>query len=81
MAKEKTVAGLWAKLESIYMTKSLANRLCIKKKMFTLRMVECLSLEQHIDEFNKVCDTLESIDVCLNIKGRHFFNKLSAEII
>ena len=49
VVKEKTVVGLWAKLESIYMTKSLANRLCIKKKMFTLRMVERLSLEQHID--------------------------------
>ncbi|KAH9798673.1 hypothetical protein KPL71_000102 [Citrus sinensis] len=32
VAKEKTVAGLWAKLENLYMTKSLANRLYIKKK-------------------------------------------------
>ena len=61
MAKEKTVVGLWAKLESIYMTKSLANRLYIKKRMFTLKMVEGSSLDHHINEFNKVCDTLESI--------------------
>ena len=32
VAKEKTVAGLWAKLENLYMTKSLANRLYIKKE-------------------------------------------------
>ena len=73
VAKENTIAWLWAKLESIYLTKSLANRLYIKKKMFTLRMVKCLSLEQHIDEFNKVCDTLESINKCLNDKRKTLF--------
>ncbi|KAH9779095.1 hypothetical protein KPL71_007588 [Citrus sinensis] len=70
VAKEKTVVGLWAKLESLYMTKSLANRLYIKKRMFTLRMVEGSSLEEYIDEFNKVCDTLETIDVALDDKGK-----------
>ncbi|KAH9668238.1 hypothetical protein KPL70_021339 [Citrus sinensis] len=70
VAKEKTVAGLWAKLEGIYMTKSLANRLYIKKRMFTLKMVEGSSLDHHIDEFNKVCDTLESIDEGLNDEGK-----------
>ena len=32
VAKERTVAGLWTKLENLYMTKSLANRPYIKKK-------------------------------------------------
>ncbi|KAH9684870.1 Integrase catalytic domain-containing protein [Citrus sinensis] len=62
VARERTVADLWAKLERVYMTKSLANRLYIKKRMFTLKMAEGSSLEDHIDEFNKVCDTLEIID-------------------
>ena len=70
VAKEKTVAGLWAKLESLYMTKSLANRLYIKKRMFTLRMIEGSSLEEHIDEFNKVCDTLKTIDAALDDEGK-----------
>ncbi|KAH9666456.1 hypothetical protein KPL70_020645 [Citrus sinensis] len=62
VAKEKTVVGLWAKLGNVYMTKSLANRLYIKKKMFSLRMIKGTSLNKHIDEFNKVCDELETID-------------------
>ncbi|KAH9782240.1 hypothetical protein KPL71_008811 [Citrus sinensis] len=62
VVKEKTVAGLWAKLEQLYMTKSLANRLYIKKKMFSLRMIEGASLDEHIDEFNKVCNELKTID-------------------
>ncbi|KAH9750946.1 Integrase catalytic domain-containing protein [Citrus sinensis] len=62
VAKEKIVAGLWAKLENLYMTKSLANRLYIKKKMFSLKMIEEASLNEHVDEFNIVCDELETID-------------------
>ena len=62
VAKEKIVAGLWAKLENLYLTKSLANRLYIKKKMFSLKMIEGALLDEHIDEFNKVCDELETID-------------------
>ncbi|KAH9649101.1 hypothetical protein KPL70_025857 [Citrus sinensis] len=65
VAKEPTVADLWAKLESSYMKKSLANRLYIKKRMFTLKMHEGSSLDEHLDEFNKVCDTLETIDAVL----------------
>lgn len=66
VAKEPIVAALWAKLESIYIKKSLANRLYIKKRMFTLKMAECSSLNDYLDEFNKVCDTLETIDNSLN---------------
>ena len=47
------------------MKKSLANRLYIKKRMFTLKMHEGSSLDEHLDEFNKVCDTLETIDAAL----------------
>lgn len=45
------------------MTKSRANKLYIKKRMFTLRIVERSSLEDHTDNFNKVCDILKAIDV------------------
>ena len=64
------MVDLWAKLETIYMTKSLANRLHIKKRMFTLNMVEGSSLNDHIDEFNKVCDTLETIDEGLSDESK-----------
>lgn len=38
--------------------------------MFTFRMVEGSSLEEHIDEFNKACDTLETIDAALDDDGK-----------
>ena len=40
VVREKTVADLWAKLERVYMTKSLANKLYIIKMMFTLKMAK-----------------------------------------
>ena len=40
VANEDTAAGLWLKLESLYMTKSLTNKLYLKKGLFTLRMKE-----------------------------------------
>ena len=33
-------------------------------------MAEGLSLDDHIDEFNKVCDTLETIDEGLDDEGK-----------
>lgn len=42
-------------IEKIYMTKSLANRLYMYiKKKFLLKMIEGSSLDEHIEEFNKV---------------------------
>ncbi len=52
------------------MTKSLAKRLYIKKKMFTLKMAEGSSLDDHINEFYKVCDTLETLDEGLDDEGK-----------
>ena len=37
---EKTTTGIWSKLESLYMAKSLANKLRLKERLFTLRMSE-----------------------------------------
>jgi hypothetical protein len=38
VVKENTASKLWLKLESLYMTKSLTNRLYLKKRLATLHM-------------------------------------------
>ncbi|KAK9053912.1 hypothetical protein SSX86_024987 [Deinandra increscens subsp. villosa] len=38
VSKEQTTTGVWTKLEFLYMTKSLANRLYLKKKLYTFQM-------------------------------------------
>lgn len=38
VALEKTDAGLWQKLENLYIAKSLTNRLYLKKQLFSIQM-------------------------------------------
>ncbi|GJR74523.1 zinc finger, CCHC-type containing protein [Tanacetum coccineum] len=63
VTKETTAAGIWTKLTSLYMTKSLANRLYLKKKMYTYYMSQGTKLGDHIDEFNKLILDLANIDI------------------
>ena len=60
---EKSTAGIWGKLESLYMTKSLANKLRLKERLFTLRMSEGTPIQSHLDEFNSIIIDLENLDV------------------
>ncbi|GKD59796.1 hypothetical protein Tco_1297305, partial [Tanacetum coccineum] len=57
---ETTAAGVWSKLD---MTKSLANKLYLKKKLYTFYMPVGLKISEHVDEFNKIVLDLASIEV------------------
>ncbi|GJT81193.1 zinc finger, CCHC-type containing protein [Tanacetum coccineum] len=63
VTKETNAAGIWTKLTSLYMTKSLANRLYLKKKLYTYYMSPCTKLGDHIDKFNKLILDLVNIDI------------------
>lgn len=60
---EMTAAGVWTKLESLYMTKSLANKLYLKKKLYTFYMPAGRKISKHIDDFNKIVLDLANIEV------------------
>ncbi|KAL1558169.1 hypothetical protein AAHA92_08666 [Salvia divinorum] len=62
VSKEETATGVWAKLESLYMTKSLANRLHLKQKLLTFKITEGKSLLEQLEEFGKCIDDLKNID-------------------
>nr|GEY41272.1 retrovirus-related Pol polyprotein from transposon TNT 1-94 [Tanacetum cinerariifolium] len=63
VTKETTAAGVWSKLETLYMTKSLANKLYLKKKLYTFYMPAGRKISKHIDEFNKIVLDLANIEV------------------
>ncbi|GJT30599.1 retrovirus-related pol polyprotein from transposon TNT 1-94 [Tanacetum coccineum] len=54
VTRETTAAGVWSKLETLYMKKSLANKLYLKKKLYTFCMPVGRKISEHIDEFNKI---------------------------
>ncbi|GKE79175.1 hypothetical protein Tco_1545295, partial [Tanacetum coccineum] len=60
---ETTTAGVWSKLETLYMTKSLANKLYLKKKLYTFCVTAGRKISEHIDEFNKIFLDLANIEV------------------
>lgn len=63
VATEETAAGLWLKLESLYMTKSLTNKLLLKQRLFSLRMQEGTILREHLDQLNTILLELRNIEV------------------
>jgi len=65
VARERTAASMWLKLESLYMTKSLANRLCLKQQLYTFKMTESRTVTEQLADFNKILDDLENIEVKL----------------
>ncbi|KAI0527473.1 hypothetical protein KFK09_003074 [Dendrobium nobile] len=66
VAKEGTTLEVWRKLESIYMKKSLTNRLLLKKQLYTLQMEETKELRNHLDDFNKLILDLKNVDVTID---------------
>lgn len=63
VSKETTAAAIWLKLEHLYMTKSLANRLYLKQRLYTFKMQAGRSIEDYMDEFIKIIIDLENIDI------------------
>nr|GEW73531.1 retrovirus-related Pol polyprotein from transposon TNT 1-94 [Tanacetum cinerariifolium] len=60
---ETTAVGVWSKFETLYMTKSLANKLYLKKKLYTFYMLAGRKISEHTNEFNKIVLDLANIEV------------------
>ena len=60
---EKIAAGLWKKLEKLYMTKSLTNRILLERQLYNSHMKEGTTITDHLNTFNTLLVQLESIEV------------------
>ncbi|MFQ6650686.1 hypothetical protein Gotur_023419 [Gossypium turneri] len=60
---EKTLSPLWKKLETLYATKSLANRLVLKQHLFMFHMNEGELLRDHISQFITLLNDLKNVEV------------------
>ena len=63
---EKMDAAILAKLDAVYMAKSLANRLYMKRRLYSYSFVEDTSIIEQLEDFDKVVDDLENIDVSIS---------------
>jgi hypothetical protein len=87
---EKTTVGLWTKLESLYMTKSLMNRIFMKRQLYSLCMKEGTKIVDHLNTFNTLLVQLTTMGVkfdsedkaitllcCLPMSWDHFVTSIS----
>nr|GFD34143.1 retrovirus-related Pol polyprotein from transposon TNT 1-94 [Tanacetum cinerariifolium] len=61
--QEDNYNGFCSKLETWYMTKSLANKLYLKKQLYTFYMPTGRNIFEHIDEFKKIVLDLANSEV------------------
>lgn len=54
---------MWAKLESLYMTKSLVHSQFLKQKLYSFRIVESKTILGQLTKFSKILDYLVIIEV------------------
>ena len=60
---QKTTAELWLKLESLYITKSITNKLLLKQRLFSLRMQSGTPLKDHLENLNSILLDLRNLEV------------------
>jgi hypothetical protein len=60
---EDLAKKLWDKLGSLYQSKSLVNKLFLRKKLYLLRMSDGSSVTEHLNVFNTIISQLSSVDI------------------
>ena len=63
VSEEATTKDLWEKLGKLYQSKSLVNKLFLRKKMYNLRMRDGDSVAENLNAFNTVVSQLVSVDI------------------
>ncbi|MFQ6660986.1 hypothetical protein Gotur_029296 [Gossypium turneri] len=63
---EKTTFTLWKWLETLYVTKSLVNRLMLKQRLYMFCMNEGEHLRDHINQFINLLNDLKNVEVQIN---------------
>jgi hypothetical protein len=61
--KDNSARELWQKLENKYMTKSVENRLYLKKRLYRFQYQQGSSMNEHLNSFNKILADLQNLDV------------------
>jgi hypothetical protein len=63
VSEEATTKDLWEKLGKLYQSKSLVNKLFLRKKLYNLRMRDGDSVADHLNAFNTMVSQLVSVDI------------------
>jgi hypothetical protein len=65
VSEESAAKELWNKLGNLYQSKSLVNKLFLRKKLYHLRMEDGDSMTEHLNAFNTLVSQLVSINITI----------------
>ena len=63
IVEEETTTGFWTKMESLYMTKNMSNKIFLKKHLYNLRMKEGMKIIDHLNVFNTLICQLNNMEI------------------
>ena len=69
---EAPAKALWDKLGTLYQSKSLVNKLFLRKKLYNLRMKDGDLVTEHLNTFNIVVSHLAFFDIKISDEVHHF---------
>ena len=58
-----TIKEIWDKLENLYQSKSVSNRLYLKEQFYKLQMGEGTKISDHLSVLNGIISELETLGV------------------
>jgi hypothetical protein len=65
MSRESTAKELWEQLGNFYDSKSLVNKLFLRKKLYNLRMEDGYSVRKHLNSFIVLVIQLVSVNITI----------------
>lgn len=66
VSKETTAASVWEKLEELYVSKTVPDRIYLKQRLFGFKMLDQRSMTDSMDEFRKLIQDLEGMSVTVD---------------
>ena len=63
VSEEATAKDLWEKLGKLYQSKSLVNKIFLRKRLYNLRMRDGDSVAEHLNAFNTVVSQLVYVEI------------------
>jgi hypothetical protein len=63
VSEDTTAKDLWDKLGKFHHSKSLVNKLFLRKKLYNLRMRDGDSVAEHLNAFNTVVSQLVYVEI------------------
>jgi len=76
---ETSAKNIWEILESKYLTKSIENRLHVKKRLYRFQLKKGVSIGEHMNNYMKLLTDLVNVDMVIEEEDKALLSSLPDE--